>query len=65
MTIKYKKGHLVKHPKIDDWGVGVVVEDGNNETVYVSFKNAGKKNHYHFNILNLKYLVRNPCQILK
>ena len=50
MTTKYKKGYLVKHPKIDDWGVGVVVEDGNNETVCVSFKITGKK------ILSLKYV---------
>ena len=50
MTTKYKKGYLVKHPKIDGWGVGVVVEDGNNETVCVSFKNTGKK------ILSLKYV---------
>jgi len=50
MTTKYKKGYLVKHPKIDDWGVGVVMEDSNGETVCVSFKNAGKKS------LSLKYV---------
>ncbi|MBT6655498.1 MAG: DUF3553 domain-containing protein, partial [Candidatus Thioglobus sp.] len=26
MSVEYKKGYLVKHPKIDDWGVGVVLE---------------------------------------
>ncbi|MBT6360165.1 MAG: DUF3553 domain-containing protein [Candidatus Thioglobus sp.] len=50
MAIKYKKGYLVKHPKIDDWGIGVVIEDSNNETVSVSFKNVGKKS------LSLKYV---------
>jgi hypothetical protein len=27
MSVEYKKGYLVKHPKIDDWGVGVVLEE--------------------------------------
>ena len=50
MSIEYKKGYLVKHPKIDDWGVGVVLEDSNGKTVEVSFKNAGKKS------LSLQYV---------
>ena len=50
MSVEYKKGYLVKHPKIDDWGVGVVLEDSNGKTVEVSFKNAGKKS------LSLQYV---------
>jgi len=50
MSVEYKKGYLVKHPKIDDWGVGVVLEDSDGEIVNVSFKNAGKKS------LSLQYV---------
>jgi hypothetical protein len=50
MSVEYKKGYLVKHPKIDDWGVGVVLEDSDGKIVNVSFKNAGKKS------LSLQYV---------
>jgi hypothetical protein len=47
---KYKKGYLVKHPKLNEWGSGVVLEDDNGETVSISFKNIGTK------LLSLKYI---------
>ncbi len=37
------KGNRVKHPKKHDWGIGEVLEDSNDKTVYIHFENAGKK----------------------
>ncbi len=50
MDTEYKKGMLVKHPKLDTWGGGVVLEDSNGATVSVSFENSGIK------VLSLEYV---------
>ena len=41
MDTIYKKGQLVKHPKKDDWGIGVVLKDCNGGTVDILFENEG------------------------
>ena len=43
MDTIYKKGQLVKHPKKDDWGIGVVLKDSNGGTVNILFENEGVK----------------------
>ena len=43
MDTIYKKGQLVKHPKKDDWGIGVVLKDCNGGTVDILFENEGVK----------------------
>lgn len=48
--MEYKKGDRVKHPKIDDWGLGEVLEDSYTEAVKVFFVGAGEKT------LSLKYV---------
>jgi hypothetical protein len=50
MDTIYKKGQLVKHPKKDDWGIGVVLEDSYGLKVSVSFENEGIK------LLSLDYV---------
>ena len=39
----YIKGDRVRHPTKDDWGLGEVLEDSNDETVRVFFVGAGEK----------------------
>ncbi|GAA0796470.1 DUF3553 domain-containing protein [Marinobacterium sediminicola] len=48
--MEYKKGDRVKHPKINDWGLGEVLEDSNTESVRVFFVGVGEK------VLSLKYV---------
>lgn len=39
----YKKGDRVKHPTMDDWGVGEVLESTGNDSVRVFFVGVGEK----------------------
>ncbi|GAA5097075.1 DUF3553 domain-containing protein [Wohlfahrtiimonas larvae] len=39
----YKKGDKVKHPKQENWGLGVVLENQQDEKVRVFFENSGEK----------------------
>lgn len=39
----YKKGDRVKHPTMDDWGVGEVLESSCNDSVRVFFVGVGEK----------------------
>ena len=39
----YLKGERVKHPIKDDWGIGQVLTDSNDDTVKVFFSIAGEK----------------------
>lgn len=48
--MEYKKGERVIHPAMDDWGLGEVLENSNNESVRVFFVGAGEK------LLSLKYV---------
>ncbi|MCK5517366.1 MAG: DUF3553 domain-containing protein [Desulfobulbaceae bacterium] len=41
--MKYSKGERVKHPTMDDWGLGDVLCDSNGKTVRVFFVGAGEK----------------------
>lgn len=52
----YKKGDRVKHPSKDDWGLGEVLADSNDDSVRIFFVGAGEKN------LSLRYVqpVRVP-----
>jgi len=47
--MKYKKGSIVLHPKMD-WGKGIVKERSDGKTVQVLFEKVGMKN------LSLKYV---------
>jgi len=38
---EYFKGEYVKHPKMSDWGIGIVVEDQRGDVVKVFFENQG------------------------
>ena len=38
---EYYKGEFVKHPKMSDWGIGIVVEDQRGDLVQVFFENQG------------------------
>ncbi len=49
-AIEYKKGDLVRHPKKEDWGVGIVQEDCSEKLVSIVFENAGLK------LLSLDYV---------
>jgi len=40
---RYYKGQWVKHPKLLDWGRGVVLADSDEKKVEVTFENVGKK----------------------
>ena len=40
---RYYKGQWVMHPKLLDWGRGVVLADSDDKKVDVTFENAGKK----------------------
>lgn len=48
--MEYKKGERVKHPTKEDWGLGEVISDRNEEFVTVLFVGAGEKK------LALKYV---------
>lgn len=39
----YKKGDRVRHPKMDAWGLGLVLEDSDGSKVRIFFEEAGEK----------------------
>ena len=41
--MEYMKGDRVKHPTIEDWGLGEVLENSNDKSVRVFFVGAGEK----------------------
>ncbi len=41
--MEYKKGERIKHPVMEDWGIGEVLENSRNQTVKVFFVGAGEK----------------------
>ncbi len=53
--MEYKKGDRVKHPTMDDWGLGEVLENSNGEKLRVFFVGAGEKT------LSLKHVQ--PLQV--
>ncbi|WP_022943218.1 DUF3553 domain-containing protein [Psychromonas hadalis] len=48
--MEYKKGERVRHPKLEDWGLGQVLADSDNDSVKVFFVGVGEK------VLSLKYV---------
>ena len=54
--MQYKKGVLIKHPKMD-WGRGVVLEDSNGTNVKISFEKVGVKT------LSLRGFVDLPLKV--
>lgn len=51
LTMDYKKGDKVKHPKQDVWGLGIVLEDQRDDKVRIFFENVGEK------ILSTKFFL--------
>lgn len=41
--MKFEKGVRIRHPKMEDWGLGEVLEDSNGENVRAFFVVAGEK----------------------
>jgi len=41
--MNYKKGDRVRHPRLDDWGLGEVLEDSSAKEVRVFFVGVGEK----------------------
>ena len=48
--MQFRKGDRIRHPKMEEWGVGEVLEDSRGDSVPVFFVGAGKK------ILMLEYV---------
>lgn len=46
----YKKGDRIKHPQMEDWGLGELLKDSHDEKVQVFFTEVGEK------LLSLKYM---------
>ena len=41
--MKYRKGDRVRHPKMDSWGLGLVLEDSDGAKVRIFFVDVGEK----------------------